>query len=128
MAVGRRGSKSSAVKTQAGAGLVVDARLLDVGAPAPKPGIVYVVSLMHYEVLRIVRGQYPHPSIFVGHALPNLGAPEFRPGAHHRLYLSKQFPEHAGILDAFQTDVSKTTPFFCSSFEMLAPNTGAARP
>ena len=105
-------------KIRAGAALVVDAKLLDTGAPAPKPGIVYVVSLMRYEVLRIIRGEYPHRSIFVGHRLPDLAAAEFRVGAVYRLYLTKQFPEHAGILDTFQTDVSKAMSFFCLLLEM----------
>jgi hypothetical protein len=125
--MGRRGSDRGEDETRAGAPLVVDATLLDTGAPAPKPGIVYVVSLMHYGVLGVVRGAYPHSSIFVGHSLPNLASGEFRVGTRHRLYLTKLFPEHASVLDAFQTDVSKTLPFFCSSFEVLAPAPGAGR-
>jgi hypothetical protein len=119
--MGRRKGRD---KLRAGATLVVDASLLDAGAPAPKPGIIYTVSLMRYQVQRIVRGEYAHASIFVGHHLPDLGAPEFRVDARHRLFLTRQFPEHASILDAFQTDVSKTTPFFCLSLDVLASNPG----
>lgn len=108
-------------KARAGASLVVEARLLDAGASAPKPGIVYIVSLMQYEVLGIVHGEYPHSSIFVAHHLPDLGAAGFRVGTRHRLYLTKQFPEHASILDAFQTELSKSSRFFacCMRFSNL---------
>ncbi|MGB2904098.1 MAG: hypothetical protein WBJ68_08840 [Candidatus Dechloromonas phosphoritropha] len=109
-------------KARAGASLVVEARLLDAGASAPKPGIVYIVSLMQYEVLGIVHGEYPHSSIFVAHHLPDLGAAGFRVGTRHRLYLTKQFPEHASILDAFQTELSKSSRFFCLLYEILEPN------
>lgn len=40
--------------TRADAALVIDATLRDAGAPAPKPGITYIVSLMRYEVLTVV--------------------------------------------------------------------------
>lgn len=119
--MGRSESGKRRDKKRTAATLVVDAKLLDAGAPAPKPGTVYILSLMHYAVLRVVRGRYPHASIFVAHHLPDLDATEFRVGAHHRLYLTKEFPEHASILDAFQTDVSRTTSFFCLAFELLAP-------
>jgi hypothetical protein len=99
--------------------LVVDARLLDIGIPAPKPGIVYTVSLMHYEVLEVICGAYPRSSIFVGHHVPNLAGSEFRIGTCHRLRLTKEFPQHASILDAFQTAVSSTMPFFCLSFQVV---------
>ena len=99
--------------------LVVDARLLDAGIPAPKPGIVYTVSLMHYEVLKVVRGNYSHPSIFVGHHNPNLSEQEFAVGSNHRLYLTKEFPAHANILDKFQTFISRSESYFCLSFEVL---------
>lgn len=101
---------------------VVDAKLLDIGIPAPKPGVIYTVSLMHYEVLDVIHGEYSHSSIFVGHHLPNLAGSEFRIGTCHRLQLTNEFPQHASILDKFQTDMSRTKPFFCLSFEVVGHN------
>jgi hypothetical protein len=100
--------------------LVVVGRLLDPGLPAPLPGVVYVVSLMHYEVVRVLTGEYPHPSIYVGHHLPDLGGEEFRTGVLHRLRLTSEFPPHATILDKFRTEVSASSPFFCAAFEVVA--------
>ncbi len=105
--------------TQAKAQLIVDAKLLDIGLPAPNPGIIYTVSLMHYEVMEIIRGDYPHSSIFVGHDLPNLTESDFSVGTCHRLWLTKEFPQYASILDKFQTAVSGTKPFFCLFFDVL---------
>lgn len=103
--------------------LVVDATLRDAGNPAPQPGFVYIVSLMRYEILDVVDGEYPDSSIFVGHHSPNLMGPEFRVGASHRLRLTREFPRYATILDKFQTELSTTKPFFCVSFEVLEPRT-----
>lgn len=98
--------------------LVVDARLMDVGIPSPKPGMIYSVSLMHYEILKVIHGNYCHPFIFVGHHLPGLGGMEFIVGTKHRLYLTKEFPEHASILDKYQTPISGTESYYCLRFEM----------
>jgi hypothetical protein len=114
----RRGADQDEARTRDVASLVLDARLVDTGAPAPKPGVVYQVSLMRYEILRIVSGEYPHPLIFVAHHLPDLASAGFRIGTLHRLNLTRHFPEHAAILDAFQTDVSRKMPYFCLSFEI----------
>src|SRR4051794_2119154 len=96
--------------------LVVDAKLMDIGIPAPKPGIIYSVSLMQYELLKVISGKYCHSLIFVGHHLPNLSGPEFMVDTKHRLYLTKEFPEHAGILDKYQTLISRTEPYYCLRF------------
>ena len=98
--------------------LVVDAKLMDVGIPAPKPGIIYSVSLMQYEVLKVIHGKYRHPFIFVGHHLPDLGGSKFVTGTKHRLYLTKEFPEHASILDKYQTPVSGRERYYCLRFEV----------
>lgn len=98
--------------------LVVDARLRDVGLQSPRPGVIYSVSLMQYEVLEVVQGIYSHPFIFVGHHLPDLGGAEFIVGAKHRLYLTKKFPEHASILDRYQTPISGREPYYCLRFEV----------
>ena len=100
--------------------LVVEAALSDVGLPAPNPGTIYSISLMRYEVIKIIQGRYPHPAIFVGHHRPDLSEREFTVGGKHRLRLSKEFPEHASILDKFQTPVSRNEPYFCLSFEFLS--------
>lgn len=120
----RRSDRGEA-RGRAVATLVVDARLVDTGAPAPKPGVVYQVSLMRYEILRIVSGEYPHPLIFVAHHMPDLVSAEFRVGTLHRLSLTRQFPEQAAILDAFQTEVSRRMPYFCLSFEVRNPQARA---
>ena len=114
----RGGADEDEPRSRPVASLVVDARLVETGAPAPKPGVVYQVSLMRYEILKIVSGEYPHPLIFVAHHIPDLASAKFRVGTLHRLHLTRQFPEHAAILDAFQTDVSRTMPYFCLSFEI----------
>lgn len=98
--------------------LVVDAKLMDCGIPAPKPGIIYSVSLMQYELLKVIHGEYCHPFIFVGHHLPDLGGWEFVPGTKHRLYLTREFPEHASILDKYQTPVSGKERYYCLRFEV----------
>lgn len=98
--------------------LVVDARLLDVGIPSPKPGVIYSVSLMRYEVLEVIQGKYSHPFIFVGHHLPDLRGAEFNVGTKRRLYLTKEFPEHASILDKYQTPILGREAYYCLRFEV----------
>ena len=99
--------------------LLVEAKLVDPGSPAPLPGIIHIVSLMQYKVLQIIRGQYAHSEIYVGHYLPNLDAPEFRPGVCHRLQLTQNFPDETSVLDKFQNAVSKSEQFFCTAFEVI---------
>ncbi len=100
--------------------LTIEARLLDVGLPAPKPGDMYIISLMRYEVLKVVRGKYPHQFILVGHSTPDLQSPQFRIGIVHRLQLTREFPKHSSILNKFENESQDAGIFFCLSFEELA--------
>ena len=99
--------------------LVVEAELLDTGMEAPGPGIMYIISLMRYKVLKVVQGVYPYQFILVGHHVPDLNSPEFHIGVRHLLHLSKDFPDHANILNKFQDESDQEGVFFCVSFEVL---------
>ena len=99
--------------------LIIEAQLLDPGIPASRPGDMYVISLMHYQVLRVVEGIYPHELILVGHHNPNLSAPEFQIGVRHRLHLVRQFPKNASLLNKFVEEAQEIGSFFCLAFETL---------
>ena len=100
--------------------LVVDAELLDTGLVAPKPGIMYVISIMRYSIVTVVRGKYANEHVFVGHHVPDLASPEFRIGVRQRLQLTKEFPKGSSILNGFEEDSRKAGVFFCVSFEVLS--------
>jgi hypothetical protein len=99
--------------------LTIDAELVDPGEPAPQPGDMYIISLMLYRVLRVIRGTYPHQSVLVGHETPDLTAPQFQAGRRHRLQLTHEFPPHATILNKFEREVGRSGIFFCTAFESL---------
>jgi hypothetical protein len=99
--------------------LTIEAQLLDTGIEAPKPGVMYVISIMRYKVLKVVHGVYPYQIVFVGHHVPDLNSPQFRIGVRHRLKLRKSFPENASILNKFQDEKDNGSIFFCVSFEVL---------
>jgi len=99
--------------------LIIEAELLDPGLEAPRPGDAYIISLMLYEVLNVIRGVYPHRFILVGHHLPDLNSPQFRVGVHHRLNLTRHFPEGASLLNKFMGQIDNAGSFFCLSFEVL---------
>lgn len=101
------------------ANLTVEGELLDVGLPAPLPGITYVISIMRYKVLRVVQGEYSYPYIFVGHDVPDLQSPQFQVSVHHRLQLTRKFPEHSSILNKFEDESRSVGVFFCVSFEVM---------
>jgi hypothetical protein len=98
---------------------IVEAELLDPGEPVPRPGDMYLVSLMRYKVLKVVRGKYRHRFILVGHHLPDLSSPDFRIGIRHRLELTREFPPHATLLNKFEAESREIGVFFCSSFQVL---------
>ena len=112
----RSGNKKTGSRGQ----LTIEARLLDTGLPAPKPGDMYIISLMRYEVLKVVRGKYPHRLILVGHSMPDLQSPQFRIGVLHRLQLSREFPKRSSILNKFENELRDAGVFFCLSFEVMA--------
>jgi|GEM_PF-6516190 len=99
--------------------LTVEAELLDTGFPAPKPGVMYVISLMRYKVLKVLHGRYPHQFILVGHHVPDINSPQFQIGVRHRLQLTRKFPEHASILNKFKEEARNLDIFFCQSYEVL---------
>ena len=100
--------------------LTIEAMVMDTGLPAPKPGDMYIISLMRYEVLQVVRGKYPHQFILVGHSMPDLQSPQFRIGVLHRLQLSREFPKRSSILNKFENELRDAGAFFCLSFEVIA--------
>jgi hypothetical protein len=99
------------------ADLVVEAELLDPGSPVPAPGILHAIGLMRYAVLRVLEGDYEHDEIYVGHSGADLSAPKFRPGARHRLTLSRTFPNAASVLSPF--DTRALGAFYCLAFEPI---------
>ncbi|MDD1744614.1 MAG: hypothetical protein LUQ20_02215 [Candidatus Methanoperedens sp.] len=99
--------------------LTVEAELLDIGFPVPRPGVMYVISLMRYKVLRVIRGRYPHQFILVGHHVPDLNSPQFQIGVLHRLDLTGRFPKHASILNKFDDEARDLGIFFCLSFDTI---------
>jgi hypothetical protein len=98
---------------------IVDAELLDTGLLAPRPGDMYVISLMRYQVLQVVQGVYSQAFILVGHAMPDLSAPAFQIGRKHRLQLIRQFPKHASILNKFEHYADGSEIFFCPAFQVI---------
>lgn len=102
-----------------GAELVVEARLLDPGVPVPRPGYIYAIGLMRYQVLRILEGHSPSEILLVGHDNPDLNDPRFRPGVLHRLRLTRDFPEHASLVNPFGDRLPEEGAFFCKSFEVV---------
>ena len=97
--------------------LVLDAQLEDPGPQAPRPGAFHIIAVMHYKVLAVVEGDYPHDHVFVGHHWADLSAPEFQPGARHRLQLTSELPRGASLLNTF--DVSTEGVFYCTAFETI---------
>jgi hypothetical protein len=110
---------SKRVEPSTAATLTIDAELIDTGEPAPRPGDMYIVSLMLYKVLNVVRETYSHPFILVGHYVPNLSSSEFRIGIRHRLHLTREFPPHASILNKFKAEELHMGIFYCPSFEVI---------
>lgn len=99
--------------------LTIDAELIDTGEPAPRPGDMYIVSLMLYKVLKAIRKTYPHRFVLVGHEVPDLSSPEFQIGIRHRLHLTREFPPHASILNKFEKEAGRGSIFFCTAFEVV---------
>lgn len=99
--------------------LIAEAELIDAGPQMPPPGIFRGISLMRYRVLRVVEGEYPHTELFVGHEHADVGDPAFRPGAHHRLYLTRAFPDFASVLGAERA--GPAGGYFCVRYELLDP-------
>jgi hypothetical protein len=97
--------------------LVVEAELRDPGTPVPAPGMLHVIALMRYAVIRVLEGDYEHEEIYVGQSGADLSDPAFQPGARHRLELSRSFPEAASVASRFDTrDVGA---FYCLSYVVL---------
>ena len=113
---GKRRKKKTGSRGQ----LELEAELLDTGLLAPKPGDSYIIPIMRYRVLKVVAGQYPHQYVFVGHSMPDLQSPQFRIGARSRMRLTREFPEHATILNGFEDESRDTGVFFCLSFDALS--------
>lgn len=99
--------------------LTIDAELIDTGEPAPRPGYMYIVSLMLYKVLKVIRGAYSQRFIHVGHHVPDLSSPEFQVGVRHRLRLTREFPPHASILNKFEREGRNMSIFYCRAFEVM---------
>jgi len=99
--------------------LTVEAELISIGEPAPRPGCIYVISLMLYKVLRILNGIYSDEFLLVGHKVPDLGAPEFQLGVRHRLNLTDEFPQYSSILNSFRDEKPDAGVFYCISFEVI---------
>lgn len=112
-------NKAGRKRTASRGQLTIEAKLLDPGLPAPLPGDMYTISLMRYEVLKVLRGEYPHRFIFVGHSAPDLHSPSFRVGVVHRLQLSRKFPRRSDILNKFENEPHDAGVFFCLSFEAI---------
>jgi hypothetical protein len=99
--------------------LVVDARIKDPGMQAPLPGYSFIISIMRYDVLRVVKGAYPYNEVFVGHEIADLSLPQFNVGAQHRLTLSREFPKYASVLNPFEKETLEKGTFFCISYELM---------
>ena len=106
-------------RSKAAAALTIEAELIETGEPAPKPGDMYVVSLMLYKVLKVIRGTYRRRSILVGHKNPDLGSPAFQVGVRHRLHLAREFPRHASILNKYENEARGGGIYFCTAFELV---------
>jgi hypothetical protein len=98
--------------------LVVEAELRDPGTPVPAPGMLHIVAIMRYAVVRVLEGDYEHDEIYVGHSAADLSTPAFQPGARHRLELSRTFPEAASVASRF--DTRDAGAFYCVSYEVVA--------
>jgi hypothetical protein len=97
--------------------LVVEAELRDPGTPVPAPGMLHMIALMRYAVIRVLEGDYEHEEIYVGHSGADHSDPAFQPGARQRLQLSRDFPAAASVASRFDTrDVGV---FYCLSYELL---------
>ena len=99
------------------ANLLVEAKLFDVGTQAPLPGIK-IISLMKYEVLKVLEGECRQSSILVGHKKPNYGS-GFIPGSVYRLSLNKRFPEDCHIINAFEQEIESLDGYYCIDFELI---------
>jgi hypothetical protein len=97
--------------------LIVEAELIDPGPEMPPPGIFHGVALTHYRVLRVVEGEYSDPDLYVGHDGASRGNPAFRPGARHRLYLTRAFPEGVSVVGLEKAGPSGA--YFCVRYERL---------
>jgi hypothetical protein len=111
--------KHKRAEATSSATLTVEAELLDTGLPAPKPGVLYAISIMRYKVLKVTRGKYPHQFIFVGHKFPDLQSPQFSVGTRHRLRLTRRFPKQVTILNGFENESKETGIYYCLSFEVI---------
>jgi hypothetical protein len=99
------------------ADLVVEAELIDPGKPVPALGMLHAIGLMRYRLERVLEGSYVDDELLVGHSGPDLSAPEFQPGARHRLELSREFPEGASVLSVF--DTSERPALYCVAFAVI---------
>jgi hypothetical protein len=97
--------------------LIVEAELIDPGPQMPPPGIVHGVALMHYRVLRVLEGEYAHADLYAAHDGADLSAPAFQPGARHRLYLTRSFPEDVSVLGLDKA--GDRGAYFCPRYELL---------
>jgi hypothetical protein len=68
-------------------------------------------------VLRVVEGDYSDPDLYVGHDGASRSHPVFRPGARHRLYLTRAFPEGVSVIGLEKAGPSGA--YFCVRYERL---------
>lgn len=99
------------------ADLVVEAELVDPGQSVPARGMLHAIGLMRYRLERVIEGSYEDAELLVGHSGPDLSAPEFQPGARHRLELVREFPEGATVLSTF--DTSERPALYCVGFSVI---------
>src|SRR5690349_8349221 len=100
--------------------IIMDAELIEKGISAPKPGIIYTISLLHYRVLQVVQGVYDKEHVLIGHHLPDLSSKSFNVGVCHHLWLVREFPRESSLLNTFQNESLKADKLFCISFQVCS--------
>jgi hypothetical protein len=100
--------------------LVLDGELLTPGPPVPERGDTFAIPISRYRVLAVREGDYPHPVVLAGHALADMRAKTFAPGARHRMELSRDFPEGSVPVNPFHAESFQIGLYFCHRLEELA--------
>ena len=103
--------------------LVIEAAVDTPGPQAPLPGHGHAISITRYRVLRVIRGEYSHAFVLVGHDRADMNSGEFRPGVRKRLELSRRFPPHTTQLNKFVRDNPGVVTYYCVNARTEAPNT-----
>jgi len=99
-------------------GLIIEGVLLVLGPEPTLPGDTLSISVSKFQVDKVISGRYEGTSILVGHSYDERMSLEEH--MRYRLNLTREFPEHATLLNPFQAEEPRLPVYYCISLMRLA--------